>query len=73
MLEGTRWFEIYPIIKYLGGKLIASCAIACGVMVLSLPITVIVDTFMQVQEEFKQKKQVQSPHKVFMPIENEKM
>lgn len=31
------------------GKLVASCAIACGVLVLALPITIIVDNFMRIE------------------------
>ena len=34
----------------LAGKLVGSGAIACGVLVLALPITIIVDNFMKVHE-----------------------
>uniref|UniRef100_A0A1I7VCI2 Col_cuticle_N domain-containing protein n=1 Tax=Loa loa TaxID=7209 RepID=A0A1I7VCI2_LOALO len=33
------------------GKLVATGAISCGVLVLALPITIIVDNFMKVNEE----------------------
>lgn len=39
------------------GKIIASAAIMCGVLVLALPITIIVDNFIKVAQDEQQAEQ----------------
>lgn len=39
------------------GKIIASAAIMCGVLVLALPITIIVDNFIKVAQDEQQSEQ----------------
>lgn len=43
--------------KILVGKVVASAAIMCGVLVLALPITIIVDNFIKVAQDEQQAEQ----------------
>lgn len=58
--------------------MIASAAIMCGVLVLALPITIIVDNFIKVAQDEQQMEQLKEDHErqeqalvAMLPIEEE--